>query len=435
MPVGDDPYDWLKQMGEDFHLLFHVARAFGYAGEAGYEAPARSGPVGIAVSGGSDSLALLHLFATDAARMGGRLQAVTVDHALRPESGSEAARVGEICAGLGVPHQVLRWEHGAIAGNLQDQARRARYGLMADWARAQGISQVMIGHTADDQAETFLMGLSRAAGLDGLTGMRRAWDEGGVTFRRPLLGVTRAALRAYLTRQGIAWIDDPSNDNDRFARVKARRALKALKPLGISVDRLVETIDHLAAAQHGLQTAAADAWRRFGREEAGALLIARRDWSGLESEVQRRLLIAAIAWLANDDHAPRGTKLVNLGLALDRQQDATLNGCRFRFQEQTLSICREARAVKALECATTELWDKRWQMDGPHAEGLTIRALGTEGLAACTGWRDLKIRRDALLVSPAIWQRQTLIAAPIAGKPNGWKAILGRSLNDVLLSH
>lgn len=435
MPVGQGSYDWLEQMGEDVHLFFHVARVFGFAANGDYEAPARSTPLAIAVSGGSDSLAMLHLFATDAARMGGSLKVVTVDHGLRPESAVEAAQVGQICAGLGLSHRVLSWDHGAILGNLQDQARRARYRLIADWARAEGISHVMIGHTADDQAETFLMGLSRAAGLDGLTGMRRQWDEAGVTFLRPLLGATRANLREYLTRRGVGWMDDPSNDNVRFARVKARRALQALEPLGITVDRLNETIQHLAQAQDGLRGATSDAWRRLGQEQAGALHIGLREFKQLAEDVQRRILLAAILWFSNDDYAPRGRKMFTLADAIAGGRDATLNGCRFRIKDQTLSIYREPCSVKFLECPTTEIWDKRWQMIGPHAKGLTIRALGSEGLVMCKGWRETKIPRDALLVSPAIWQKDALIAAPLAGFPQGWQAKLRVSLNESVLSH
>lgn len=422
-------------MGDDSHLLFHVAQVFAVQTSADVVVPERAPPVGVAVSGGSDSLALLHLLSTVSARMGGHIKAVTVDHGLRPEAAAEAMEVAAICAGLGVAHSVLRWDHGAIVGNLQDQARRARYGLIADWARAEGLSQVMIGHTADDQAETFLMGLSRSAGLDGLTGMRPAWVDAGVTFRRPLLKLPRADLRSYLSRHGIAWIDDPSNTNDRFARVRARRALKSLKSLGITVDRLNETIAHLVTAQDGLRRAALDGWHQFGTEQAGALSIGWPEFVQLSAEVKRRILLAAIQWIANDDYAPRGTKMATLGLALDQGRDATLNGCRFRIKDQRLSIYREPRAVKSLECRTSDIWDNRWHMIGPHAPDLTIRALGTEGLRACPDWRDQSVPRDALLVSPAIWHGQALIAAPLAGFPQGWQAKLAQRLNEVILSH
>ena len=183
-------------------------------------------------------MALLHMVAEIASRTGRAVCALTVDHRLRPEAAAEAAFVGRACKALGVPHEVLVWDHGAIVGNLMDAARDARYRMMADWARGRGIGFVLLGHTADDQAETFLMGLARSAGLDGLTGMRPHWQQGGVTFLRPLLGLSRAALRSYLQGKGQVWIDDPTNDNDRYTRVKARRALKALKPLGVTVDRL-----------------------------------------------------------------------------------------------------------------------------------------------------------------------------------------------------
>lgn len=425
MPVGEEPHDWLKQMGGDSPLLFHICQAVS----------PNATRIGLAVSGGSDSLALLHLFAQAAPHLGLNLHAVTVDHALRPEARAEAAEVARICAGLGVAHDTLRWDHGRIAGNLQDQARRARYALIADWARQQRLATVMVGHTADDQAETFLMGLSRAAGLDGLTGMRRHWRDQGVQFQRPLLGLKRDDLRLYLTRKGVQWIEDPSNENDRFTRVKARRALKALEPLGITVGRLGETIAHLAQAQAGIQVATVAAWAGIGREQAGALHVDWQAFFSLAPEIQRRILLGAIDWLASDIYAPRGSKVVTLQRALALGQEATLNGCRFRIKNQTLSIYREPRAVKSIECATTEVWDRRWQMTGPHAPDLTIRALGAAGLSALKDWRATGIARDALLVSPAIWRKDALIAAPLAGFSQEWQAKLCVSLNECILSH
>lgn len=386
---------------------------------------------GLAVSGGSDSLALLHL----CHGLGLACHAVTVDHALRTDSAAEAVKVAEICTGLGVPHQILRWDHGAIVGNLQDQARRARYALLADWARGLGLARVLIGHTADDQAETFLMGLTRAAGLDGLTGMRPVWEEAGVTFQRPLLGQTRADLRAYLSRAGVAWTEDPSNDNDRFARVRARRVLAALAPLGITVAQLKDSIGHLASAQAALQSATLTAWQGCGAELAGALYLRRAAFADLPPEIQRRLLLAVIDWFSGKAYAPRGQKMAGLAQALARGEDRTLQGCRFRIRGDRLQILREPAAVKGLEVPSDEIWDNRWQMTGPHAPDLTLRALGAAGLAAITDWRACEISRDALLVSPAIWRKDALIAAPIAGFMNGWQAKLVRSLNQSMLSH
>ena len=183
--------------------------------------------IGVALSGGGDSTALLHLRLA----AGFRVEAVTVDHRLRADSAAEAAAVGEWCRVLGVRHEIRVWEHGAVEGNLMDQARRARMALIAGWAEARGIGVVALGHTRDDVAETVLMGLSRAAGIAGLSGMRREFDAGRVRVHRPLLDAGREELRAWLRGQGIRWVDDPTNENDRFTRVKARKALAALAPL------------------------------------------------------------------------------------------------------------------------------------------------------------------------------------------------------------
>ena len=266
MPVGG-PVGGRPDPSGDADRLLAAARAAACGLDP---APAT---IGLAVSGGSDSLAMLDLVARVAPQAGWALRAVTVDHRLRPEAAEEAAWVGRICAGLGLPHEVLVWDHGTIRGNLMEQASRARYRLMADWARARGIGLVLVAHTADDQAETFLMGLARGAGLQGLSGMRPAWQEDGVTFRRPFLTETRAALRAYLAGQGQDWIEDPSNDDPRRMRARARRALNRLNPLGITADRLAAVVENLAAVQGLVQRAVAQAGAGV-IEAAGSLRIA-----------------------------------------------------------------------------------------------------------------------------------------------------------------
>lgn len=433
MPLEQDA-GWLDGIEpfEDRWLLYQAQselteRAFGSRDHAA--------TAGLAVSGGSDSMAMLHLMARAAPHCDVTLEVATVDHRLRPEAAEEAAFVSETCRALGLKHDTLIWDDHPETGNLMQEASRARYALLAGWARDNAIPQVLLAHTADDQAETFLIGLSRAAGLDGLSGMRRDWEEGGVTFRRPFLMQSREELRAYLIHHGLTWRDDPSNENTRYTRVKARRALKALKPLGITVERLNTTIHNLSMVQSLVTRALSETFDRIGGEAAGGLILNARDFRRLGPEMQRRLLVAAIRWLSGARHPPRAEAVDRLQHALWERRAATLGGCRFRCTGDALHITREPRAVQD-SCPTDQIWDHRWKLTGPDAPDLEIRALGTGGLRLCKAWRETGHPREALIVSPAVWRGETLVAAPLAcPEPGEWQASLSPSFGSFILSH
>lgn len=411
--------------GEDAHLLHFAQTAFIH------DKPCR---IGIAVSGGSDSMAVLHLFARAAPHRGCTVHAVTVNHGLRPEAADEAAFVARACAGLGVSHDTVLWEHDHITGNLQDQARRARYRLIASWAKANKITHVALGHTADDQAETFLMRLAREAGVDGLSGMRHRFDHEGVRFGRPYLFHSRVDLRAYLTRNDVVWIDDPSNDEDRFDRIKARKALAWLKPLGITAQTLSGVASHMHSARQALNHHCNDVARTITARAVGDVVF---DWRGLNTqtpEVKRRLLVGALRWISGSEYAPRSEKIMTLENAILNRRDKTLAGCRIVTSDTQVRLFREARAVRDLTCPTDQPWDGRWQLDGPHADDLQIRALGAEGLRDCPDWRATGRPRASLLASPAIWRGGTLVSAPIAGYGNGWQAKIDPNRGDFAAS-
>ena len=396
---------------EDAPLLRTAGGAFALA------AP---GPLGVAVSGGGDSLALLHLLSRVADRAA--LRAATIDHGLRPEARAEARLVGQHCARLGIRHEVVLWRHGKIAGNLQDQARRARYRLLGEWARGQGIGHVALGHTADDQAETFLMELAREAGLDGLSAMRDRWQAAGVTWHRPLLRHSRAELRAYLTRHGIAWAEDPSNASEKFTRIRARKVLATLAPLGIPAGKLAAVAQNLAQARQALDQAVAELAGRIGHERAGEVSYERQEFDRQPAETRRRLLIGALKWVSGAEYKPRGAELARLMAAVAEGRHSTLSGCRIRVSDADIRILREAKAVAGLRARPGEPWDGRWRLVGPGKRGYEVRALGAEGLKLCPGWRDSGASRAALCVTPAVWQGPRLIAAPLAGLNKAWHA-------------
>ncbi|PVA10268.1 tRNA lysidine(34) synthetase TilS [Pelagivirga sediminicola] len=393
------------------------------------------GPLGVAVSGGSDSLALLHLMADWG---GAPLRCVTVDHRLRAASGPEAAQVAAICASLGIAHDTLTWDGWDGRGNLAATARAARYALMAAWAHEHGLSGVALGHTRDDVAETLLMRLARRAGVDGLAAMPARRREGGVTLHRPLLAAGRGELRAYLEARGATWIDDPSNSDGRYRRTLARRALTALEPVGISAQALADVAAHMAEARGTLGHYAAQEARALVAVQHGDLLMPADAFARLRPDIARRILSAGLRWITGAGYGARGPDLDRLLAAIASGRGGTLGGCHVSLSGNTLRVAREFAAVRHCTAAPGTPWDGRWDLNGPHLPDAELRALGAEGRAACPAWRETGLPAQSVQTLPAVWQGDTLIAAPLAGDANGWTARLRRDATDLqamLLSH
>jgi len=373
--------------------------------------------LGVAVSGGGDSVALLHMLAA----RGGGVRAVTVDHGLRDESAEEAAQVAALCQQLGVSHEVLKWQGWDRSGNLQDEARQARLRLISAWATAENITHIALGHTLDDQAETVLLRLARGSGVDGLSGMAARRTDGSLTWVRPLLHATRDDLRAYLIANDVEWADDPSNDDPKYDRVKARQALALLANLGITTDGLVATANRMQDARIALEAATlalADTCVEI--TEAGEVRLDIDTFNTAPDELRFRLLSATLRWISGAQYRPRFDSLRGLLARIDNANGQTLHGCVIRSHSGNIIVRREVARV-APPCDTNTVWDHRWVTLKQGAEPAeTIAALGEEGLRECPNWRETGHAREVLLASPALWAEGLLVAAPLAGMVNGW---------------
>lgn len=377
--------------------------------------PSLPAKIAVAVSGGSDSLAVMYLAASWAERQDCVVDVVSVDHGLRPEAADEVAMVERLASELGMEHNTLRWQGWDGQGNLQDAARQARRGLIADWAAERGIRHILLGHTLDDQAETVLMRLSRGSGVDGLAGMAPASEAEGLIWLRPVLGMRRQDLRDFLKGKAVNWVDDPSNTDDRFDRVKARQMAETLAPLGLTPERLAQTADHMQSASWALRLASHDLARRVARQDGGDVVFDLDELALAPRELQTRLLSSALGWVSGQGYRPRFRALVKAMEAVGHGRDSTLQGCQLLPAKGELRICREAGAVRGARCPADEIWDNRWQVEGPDLAKLEIAALGEAGLAQCPSWRESGVPRKSLLATPALWQDDELVAAPMAG--------------------
>jgi tRNA(Ile)-lysidine synthase len=279
--------------------------------------------VGLAVSGGPDSLALLLLAARARPEL---VEAATVDHALRPESAAEAAFVAELCGRLGVPHQTLtvQWKAKPETA-IQERARLARYRLLGSWARERKLTAIASAHHLDDQAETFLMRLARGAGVKGLAGMRRLvrGTPAGVSVIRPLLNWRHAELEAICASAGLSPIDDPSNADEQFERVRMRQALASSDWLDPSA--IAASATNLAQADAALHWATDLEWGRAVAVNGGAIVYTPTD---APREIRRRIVRRALMQLASEGGGmePRGRELDQLLAALRTGRRATLRG-------------------------------------------------------------------------------------------------------------
>ncbi len=390
--------------------------------------------VGVAVSGGGDSMALVLLAETWCRARQGRLTALIVDHRLRPGSSDEAQRVAGWLTARGVDSVILEWRHGGgepIAGGLQQRARAARYHLMENWCRANGVLHLLLGHTRDDQAETYLMRLEKGSGPDGLAAMSRVRETAACRIVRPLLGVSRAALRVWLTGLGQPWIDDPSNLDPRFRRTEIR---KLFEDGTFDAAALAASAARYEAARQVLDDAAAELLARACKlAPAGYAELDLARLKDAPEDLALRCLGRVIAAVGGGGYPPRRraveTMLGDLRSVVGLRR--TLGGCLLAVHGETVLICREARNLPepvTVSPGVRHLWDGRFLCDFDTVTGTDGRpkmaALGRRGWRQMIGDRpeigdNVASLRDALPTLPALFDDHGVFSVPHLGYRRG----------------
>lgn len=212
--------------------------------------PYKNSRIAVAVSGGLDSICLLHWLA----ELKLDLVVLHVNHGLRRMAETEAEYVRKISADMNIPCKVFRWHGDKPASNLESAARDARYRLMTDYCKENGIGLLATAHQADDQIETFLMNLGRGSGIYGLAAMRGESERDEIRIIRPLLEVFRNELREYCDNHKIRYFSDEMNDDEKYTRVRIRKNRSLLNDaLGISDDRVLLAVRNLGRIRDALE--------------------------------------------------------------------------------------------------------------------------------------------------------------------------------------
>lgn len=396
---------------------------------------------GVAVSGGADSLALCLLAHEWAQDCGKLVYALSVDHGLRDGSAQECAWVAKMLNSYGIEHRTLHWLGDKPSHGIQASARGARYELLEAACIKEGIADIFLAHHLDDQAETFIMRLKRGSGVDGLSAMQKISIFKEVRVLRPLLDIPKSRLVGYLRSRKQEWIEDPSNENDDFERVKIRKAMAALNDLGLSPQRLGMTAQNMMRARKSLE-GHTQIWLKENAclFEVGYVNLKSSAVGGRDDEIILRGLCRIGMCVGGGIYPPRFEKLQNLRKKLQSGQHATLSGCRWIVKGDDIIICRETRSNRSLVAFNpmeTIFWDQRViiePIDNKYKiDNLSLRALGEDGwvdvVSAQPDLREIDLPLCVIHSLVSIWDKQGVSVVPQLGyKRVNFSVCLDRSV-------
>ncbi|WP_353279110.1 tRNA lysidine(34) synthetase TilS [Wolbachia endosymbiont (group B) of Longitarsus flavicornis] len=310
--------------------------------------------VAVAVSGGIDSVVLLHLMINWAKKS--KLLApiaLTVNHGLRLESQKEAHFAISYAKELGARESfVLNWEKKNIKGNIQLQARKARYKLLIEWCKNNNVKYLFVAHHENDQAETFLLRLERGSGVDGLSSMDYKSFFNGIYVFRPLLNFSRSKIERYAQLHQLRWIEDRSNYDLKYRRTLYRNLLKASDNQDVLTERICLTALHMKRAAKALMHYTRLAFNDcVNIHDLGYIEIKLDELYKLPEEIALRLLLYSIMAIVNKHYKPRYRSLIaifNRILQQNSDVNCTLYGCKIRKYGESILIMRESSKIQEI---------------------------------------------------------------------------------------
>ena len=408
----------------------HIEHAFETAmRDAGGFEPAPH--IAVAVSGGSDSMALTLLAQAWVLARGGKITALIVDHQLREESTREAHAVAQELLWRGIPSEILTLEQKISGAAVQEQARTLRYNSLFTWCQRNGVLHVMLGHHADDQRETMVMRLTRGVGLHGLCGMNAVSYRNQLRLLRPLLSVTKSDCVDYLHAQKMPWFEDPTNQKPIYQRNRVRSLIPLLDAQGWSAERSIKLVDNLQRSESFIAKKLCEWLAEYAvLHPAGIVSVSLSAFDLTEDEMCYRIVSSCLISIYSGKAELRSEDVMSLVAALRKRNDytpRTLNGCLVLVDNlaDNIVFCREiARVEKPLRLDNKAMifWDNRYRIEvlGDCNPPCAVGVLGASGVAWLRRNRVLlpRLPVQALRTFPAFWTGEALdclVAVPHMG--------------------
>ena len=384
--------------------------------------------IAIAVSGGVDSMVLMNLAKESDSLNDKNVFILVVDHGLRAESKQEAKFVKNEAKKLGFPTRILKWKGSKPNKRIQEEARNKRYSLLINFCRENNINNLYLAHHLDDQIETFLFRMFRGSGLQGLTSFSSSYERNGLTLIRPLIDTPKSELISYARRKKINWVEDPSNENQKYDRVKLRKVLPLIYKEGFDKKVFLKSVKKLRLANQALDQITKEFVLQYVIINKNiSVFINQELFLTAPEDVQLRVLQNTIRIFSGERYySPNYLKILNLMNWARNDNDIsakTLGGTIFRKRKGGLILYKEVKKlndIKPIKLSKSKYkaWDNRFLIKINKSVKGEISYLGNEGVKILKSKKILGkkgfngIPLTALYSIPAMWDGKRLISAP-----------------------
>ena len=384
--------------------------------------------IAIAVSGGVDSMVLMNLAKESDFLNDKNVFILVVDHGLRAESKQEAKFVKNEAKKLGFPTRILKWKGSKPNKRIQEEARNKRYSLLINFCRENNINNLYLAHHLDDQIETFLFRMFRGSGLQGLTSFSSSYERNGLTLIRPLIDTPKSELISYARRKKINWVEDPSNENQKYDRVKLRKVLPLIYKEGFDKKVFLKSVKKLRLANQALDQITKEFVLQYVIINKNISVFIKKElFLTAPEDVQLRVLQNTIRIFSGERYySPNYLKILNLMNWARNDNDIsakTLGGTIFRKRKGGLILYKEVKKlndIKPIKLSKSKYkaWDNRFLIKINKSVKGEISYLGNEGVKILKSKKILGkkgfngIPLTALYSTPAMWDGKRLISAP-----------------------